>query len=66
MASCKEKKNCFKKQRQYEKQQQQKYAKEAFDFTLSQWNATLNCNINGRLIAGNLNCSSMKKRGVSI
>ena len=35
MAFCKEKK-CFKKQRQYQKQQRQKYAKEAFDFTLSQ------------------------------
>jgi len=39
----------------------------AFDFTLSQWNATLNCNINGCLIAGNLNYSAMKKkRGVTI
>ena len=60
------KKNCFKKERQYEKQERKKYGKEAFDFTLSQWNAALNCNINGRLIAGNLNCSAMKKRGVSI
>ena len=66
MASYKEKKNCFKKERQYEKQERQKYGNEAFDFTLSQWNAALNCNINGCLIARNLNCSAMKKRGVTI
>jgi len=55
-------KKCFKKEKQYEKKQKKKYGKEEFDFTLSQWNAALNCNINGCLIAGNLNCSAMKKK----
>ena len=45
-----------------ETKQRIKYGKEAFDFTLSQWNVALNCNINGCLIAGNLNCSAMKKK----
>ena len=61
MASCNGEK-VFIKGKTISEAQRIKYGNEGFDLTLSQWKAALNCNINGCLIAGNLNCSAMRKK----